>query len=591
MEDYYERYIDKEKIINEACTCIEANRSSKLQSEISQIKDTISKLTISESWQDVVGDSFGDVINSCVSVLEQIENSICSQFATSEKIYMLIKTQLSRLKMINELYRKHYLKKIYEPSGINATEEKMKDYNDSLHSWKLKLKNYKKRCIDLSTEIDNNFKLLNDINGMTVKNKNNINLPSLKISIDDFKQALGIIGMFVFSDTPGIYGTVVSGLDGREFTIYNQGELDQTMSGWRGYCNRASAASIASGYATDGLDPIEEANKVSKYNPNIGYNQEATSDYFKRFGCRAHVNKVICQYDDVKEDIVSSLRSGKKVMFDLDESNTRKTGASEQTWLSKRHWVAALDIKTVDGKDYIFISDSGHDGSTKDYYGLGEGWYSVDEFKGMHVANVTTVSPPANTNLSTGNSFAARTANYGTPEKTIEIPDNVTQAGYTVTCYESDGWHFNASSQAKGVGVGSGQKLIHDAWNSQGSNYTDGGIAVIDDNGTPRYLVATTDKMGNVGDRLRVNFENGQSIDVLIADQKNKNDKNFTEYGHKSPGGAINILEFEVNTQDFRDKSNPTTETWGLSWDSNSPIISIENYGSAKEDLSAQYNV
>ena len=34
MEDYYERYIDKEPIINNACACIEANRSSKLLSEI-----------------------------------------------------------------------------------------------------------------------------------------------------------------------------------------------------------------------------------------------------------------------------------------------------------------------------------------------------------------------------------------------------------------------------------------------------------------------------------------------------------------------------------------------------------------------------
>ena len=394
MEDYYERYIDKEFIIDNACACIEANRSSKLLSEISQIKETISKLTISENWQDVVGDAFSNVITSCVSILGKIEDSVSSQFATSEKIYMLIKTQLSRLKITNELYQKHYLKRPHKPSGNDVTQEEETAYKRKFKAWNEKLENYQKQCIDLSEKIDNNFNVLDNINGMTIESNNSINLPSLKTSLDNFKNALSNIGLFFTSNITGLYGKILSG-DGREYTIYNQGELDQTMSGWRGYCNRASAASIASGFATDGLDPIAEANNVSKYNPNIGYDQSATSDYFSRFGCTASVNKVNCSYDMVKDDIVSSLRSGKKVMFDFDESNVKKTGASDQIWLSKRHWVAALDVKTVNGKDYIFISDSGHDGSTKDYYGVGEGWYSIDEFEGMHVANVTTISPPA----------------------------------------------------------------------------------------------------------------------------------------------------------------------------------------------------
>ena len=391
MEDYYERYIDKEQIINNACACIDANRSSKLQSEISQIKDVVSKLTISENWQDIVGDAFSNVIALCVSTLGQIEDSISSQFASSENIYMLIKTQLSRLKMINQLYQSHYLKKPHEPRGNNTTQEEINDYKKKFKAWKEKLDNYKTQCISLSDEIDNNFNSLNNINGMTVESNNNISLPSLKTSMDEFKKAISSLGKFVFSNASGVYGTIVSGLDGRTYKIYNQKEIN----GWGGFCNRAAAASIASGFINNGLDPLEEANKVSAYNPNIGYNQEATSDYFKRFNCRAKVNKVNCPYDNVRSDIISALKNGDKVMFDFDESNSRKTGASEQKWLSKRHWVAALDFKTVDGKDYIFISDSGHDGSTKDYYGLGEGWYSVDEFKGMHVANVTTISPPA----------------------------------------------------------------------------------------------------------------------------------------------------------------------------------------------------
>ena len=50
-----------------------------------------------------------------------------------------------------------------------------------------------------------------------------------------------------------------------------------------------------------------------------------------------------------------------------------------------------LDIKKV-GNDYaVFVSDSGHRGSTKDY-GYGTGWYSINEFTGQKIASYTVVS-------------------------------------------------------------------------------------------------------------------------------------------------------------------------------------------------------
>ena len=45
MEDYYERYIDKEQIINQACECILANNSNSLKEEIGLIKEKISSLS------------------------------------------------------------------------------------------------------------------------------------------------------------------------------------------------------------------------------------------------------------------------------------------------------------------------------------------------------------------------------------------------------------------------------------------------------------------------------------------------------------------------------------------------------------------
>lgn len=166
---------------------------------------------------------------------------------------------------------------------------------------------------------------------------------------------------------------------------------------------------------------------------------------------------------------------------------------------------------------------------------------------------------------------------------TTEIPSDIQQSNYTVTCYEYDGWHLGGSKKATRVGVGSGQKLVHDAWNKDGSQY-ENGIAVIDDNGTKRYLVACSSEIGKVGDRLTYHFENGQSIDALVADQKSSGDRNYTKYGHKY-GGKINILELEVNTSDYNAKGNPTTEKWGLPWDSSSRIVSIDNLGSSKGDL------
>lgn len=185
--------------------------------------------------------------------------------------------------------------------------------------------------------------------------------------------------------------------------------------------------------------------------------------------------------------------------------------------------------------------------------------------------------------LSNFNILLSQVANLGEPESTTYIPSDIKQAGYTVTCYESDGWHLGAGKKATRVGVGTGQKLVHDAWNAQGSNYRNG-IAVIDDNGVERILVACSSQIGKVGDRLTYTLENGDVIHALVADQKSAADPNYDIYGHRY-GGSVNILELEVNTSDYKNKGNPNSSTWDLWWDSSSKIVNVANYGSAKEDL------
>lgn len=163
------------------------------------------------------------------------------------------------------------------------------------------------------------------------------------------------------------------------------------------------------------------------------------------------------------------------------------------------------------------------------------------------------------------------------PVSVVKIPEDMKQAGYTVTGYSEEGWVMTDMSTMK-VSDGTGQQAVHDKWVENGAHYKNG-IAVMNVNGSDKYLVATTGTYGEVGDLIKVDFENGQSIECVIADEKNPVDANFTKYGH-SYDGQTNILEFEVDIPTYNAKGNPTTESWGLDWDSNSKITQISNFGS-----------
>ena len=199
------------------------------------------------------------------------------------------------------------------------------------------------------------------------------------------KPIIGEGGQFIDDPSKGVYGRIVSSIDGLEHTIYNQSQI----SGWATDCNRAAAASIASAYASYSGEAVDVA-KGSKN--GIGYNNDVTNKYFNNFGLQATVNKIDGKYDTIKGDLVNNLSNGNYVMFDLSRANVH--GQSGQKWTTVRHWVSVLDIKKTGSgdNDYaIFVSDSGHSASKKDH-GLGKGWYSIDEFDGQDIANFTVVS-------------------------------------------------------------------------------------------------------------------------------------------------------------------------------------------------------
>lgn len=160
---------------------------------------------------------------------------------------------------------------------------------------------------------------------------------------------------------------------------------------------------------------------------------------------------------------------------------------------------------------------------------------------------------------------------------TVTIPEDLKQAGYTVTGYSKDGWVMTDMSTLS-IADGTNQQSVHDKWVENGAHFKDG-IAVMNVNGSDKYLVATTNTYGEVGDLIKVDFENGQSIECVIVDEKNPADVNFTKYGH-SYDGQTNILEFEVDIPTYNAKGNPTTKSWGLDWDSSSKITQISNMGS-----------
>ncbi len=203
------------------------------------------------------------------------------------------------------------------------------------------------------------------------------------------------------------------------------------------------------------------------------------------------------------------------------------------------------------------------------------------EFGGEFIDMFGKVTMPV---LKTGGDIHANAsaANYVSNEDvvyTLEIPDSVDQAGYTVTCYGPGGWYLGGGADPTAVASGTNQKLVHEAWLNDGGRYKDG-IAVMKVNGVDHYLIATASSLGKVGDSITVNFENGQSIPCIIADAKSSGDSNYTKYGHGRPDGSVNVLEFEVDRNKFNSSGNPSTSTWGLEWDSSSDVDSVNNHGS-----------
>lgn len=140
-------------------------------------------------------------------------------------------------------------------------------------------------------------------------------------------------------------------------------------------------------------------------------------------------------------------------------------------------------------------------------------------------------------------SVGSGTAISGT---TVNIPSSVPQTGITgnYTCYPQFYGKWNA---------GTTQRRISEIWGQKGKTGSPENIATIDG----YYLIAVTQKFGQVGDIVCVVLANGTRINCMIADEKNPGDSNYTEWGHDLGGGKADVIEWESMVYGF-----PNVDKW-----------------------------
>lgn len=140
-------------------------------------------------------------------------------------------------------------------------------------------------------------------------------------------------------------------------------------------------------------------------------------------------------------------------------------------------------------------------------------------------------------------SVGSGTAISGT---TVNIPSSVPQTGITgnYTCYPQFYGRWNA---------GTTQRRISEIWGQKGKTGSPENIATIDG----YYLIAVTQKFGQVGDIVCVVLANGTRINCMIADEKDPGDSNYTEWGHDLGGGKADVIEWESMVYGF-----PNVDKW-----------------------------
>lgn len=161
----------------------------------------------------------------------------------------------------------------------------------------------------------------------------------------------------------GVYGrfTIKSG---RTFTVFNQNQI----SGWGGFCNKATAASIISGYRKNSQSEWDITSEMEEF--GVLVDEQKTKEKFEEYGLIA----TKCKFD--RQTMLSTLRAGGYAAIHFNSGTKLKSENSGFTYnWNKMHWIAVLGYRVNEnGAEQILVSNSagGCDNS---------GWVDIDDFE------------------------------------------------------------------------------------------------------------------------------------------------------------------------------------------------------------------
>ena len=165
-----------------------------------------------------------------------------------------------------------------------------------------------------------------------------------------------------------------------------------------------------------------------------------------------------------------------------------------------------------------------------------------------------------------------------TPQKTVDIPSDVWQAGIDGNFTSYSYWYCDYPAWA----AGTPQRRIADQWAYEGFPYDRGSIALVGG----YYCLGVAPTFGTEGDIIVVHLANGDSFAAIIADTKNPDDSNYCEWGHYYENGSVNVVEWErIATYNGEVALGSACASNGVdgielgSW-AGQDITSITNYGS-----------
>lgn len=171
------------------------------------------------------------------------------------------------------------------------------------------------------------------------------------------------------SDTAnGVTARFTSNITGKTFTVWKQGSV-----GLSGQCNRAAAASIASGYRASGESENSVLNSVKAAGDCVLSNASSTQNFFDKYGLKAQINT----YSYNTTNIKNFLTNGKYICLWINMEGSGKEGIGKSGTrycnLNGIHWIAIIGYNSKDGKEQIYVADpGGFSGAT--------GWHDLDEF-------------------------------------------------------------------------------------------------------------------------------------------------------------------------------------------------------------------